>query len=417
MSKKVLSRRKFIWHSGSIATAAGLSIPAKVFVKVFGNGLSEIKTINRPTFTDLFISGEGGYPRYRITALEVTNSGVLLAFTQGRQLKGGDNSQNDLVIRRSLDGGSTWLPMQVIAEDGNRALTPHCSVIDHNTGRIIVIVGSFPDGCHAGCVEAGYEGENVLRLYQLHSDNDGETWSEMINVTPMFKRPAPFVVGRCGSGMGIQLRHEPYAGRLIMPVNNRYDRGGSEVCAVYSDDGGESWQKGNFASKQLIDSGPGETQMVELEDGTIMLNARARTYRKIAHSTDGGENWTALRNESQLVDSGCNASIIRYSDPLDGERSRILFSNPASQSRRENGKIRLSYDEGKTWAVEKVIYPNKEKVIYPNNFGYSSMARLPDGDIGMIFERDRIQRSIWTAVTFVKFSMAWLTDGKDPGER
>lgn len=398
------SRRKFLWNSGLATVAAGLAGPLGT-IKTSFLGPDQIR---KPIYTDLFVSGEGGYPRYRITSMVVTNNGTILAITQGRQ-EGGDNAQNDLVLRRSTDGGTTWEPMQVIADDGDRALTPHCSLVDRITGRVILITGSFPDGCHASCVETGYSGEKVLRVYQLHSDDDGKTWSDKRDVTRLIRRPAPFVGGRCGSGMGIQLRREPYAGRLILPTNNRYDRAGSEVCAVYSDDHGESWQRGGFASRENVDSGPNETQMVELTDGSIMLNTRAQDYRRIAYSYDGGESWTALKTEKQLVDSSCNASIIRYSDPLDGERSRILFSNPASQTRRVNGKVRLSYDEGKTWPVDKVI--QKEL------FGYSSMVRLPDGDIGMLYERDKVQRGIWTAVTFVKFSMAWLTDGEDLGEQ
>jgi len=401
------SRRKFIRNSGLVTVAAGLAGPLGVLKPTFLCTFKDQKHIQKPQFADLFVSGEGGYPRYRITSMVVTNRGSILAITQGRQLEGGDNAQNDLVMRRSIDGGATWEPMQVIAEDGKRALTPHCAVVDRITGRVILITGSFPDGCHASCIEPGYSGENVLRVYQVHSDDDGKTWSDKRDVTRMIRRPPPFVGGRCGSGMGIQLRREPYAGRLILPTNNRYKRGGSDVCAVYSDDHGETWQAGGFASRDNVLSGPNETQMVELADGRIMLNTRANDYRRIAYSHDGGESWSALKTEKQLVDSSCNASIIRYSDPLDGERRRILFSNPASQRRRENGKVRLSYDDGKNWPVDKVIHRE--------GFGYSSMVRLPDGNIGMIFERDRIQRSIWTAVTFVKFSMEWLTDGKDFG--
>jgi sialidase-1 len=43
----------------------------------------------------------------------VTNKGSILTITQGRQLEGGDNAQNDLVLRRSTDGGATFEPMQV----------------------------------------------------------------------------------------------------------------------------------------------------------------------------------------------------------------------------------------------------------------------------------------------------------------
>jgi sialidase-1 len=405
-----MNRRNFFLKSGLAAAGVGFTAASPwAFPKALAAPAPVLgrESFADPSHTDLFVSGHG-YPRYRITSLVVTGKGSVLAITQGRQMEGGDNAQNDLVLRRSPDGGSTWEPMQVIAEDGRRALTPHCSVVDQITGRVILVFGSFPDGCHADCIEPGYLGENILRVYQVHSDDEGQTWSGMRDVTRMVRRPPPFVGGRCGSGMGIQLRHPPHAGRLIMPANNRYRRGGSEVCAVFSDDHGETWQSGGFASRENVTSGPNETQMVELADGRIMLNTRADDYRQIAFSEDGGETWSPLQQEHQLVDSSCNASIIRYSDPLDGEKSRILFSNPVSQRRRENGKVRLSYDEGRTWPVEKVIHRRQ--------FGYSSMARLPNGDIGMLYEKDLRERGIWRSLTFARFSLGWLTDGEDKGE-
>ena len=48
-----------------------------------------------------------------------------------------------------------------------------------------------------------------------------------------------------------------------------------------------------------------------------------------------------------------------------------------------------------------------EKVIYAGPSAYSSMARLPDGSIGLLYERDGRR------VTFTSFTLEWLTDGKD----
>ena len=40
---------------------------------------------------DLFVSGEGGYARYRIPALCVTNAGTVLAFCEARKFTGSDS--------------------------------------------------------------------------------------------------------------------------------------------------------------------------------------------------------------------------------------------------------------------------------------------------------------------------------------
>jgi hypothetical protein len=49
----------------------------------------------------LFTSGSGGYFRYRIPALVVSQSGTILAFCEGRRFTGQDSDQIDLLLRRS----------------------------------------------------------------------------------------------------------------------------------------------------------------------------------------------------------------------------------------------------------------------------------------------------------------------------
>jgi len=62
--------------------------------------------------------------------------------------------------------------------------------------------------------------------------------------------------------------------------------------------------------------------------------------------------------------------------------------------------VRLSYDEGKTWPVAKVIYEGSA--------AYSDLVVLPDGGIGCLYERDGYRK-----ITFARFNLRWLTDGKD----
>jgi len=67
---------------------------------------------------------------------------------------------------------------------------------------------------------------------------------------------------------------------------------------------------------------------------------------------------------------------------------------------RSEGTVRLSYDEGKTWPVAKVICKDY--------FGYSCLTAMPDGEIGCLFETAGCSQ-----IAFERFSLAWLTDGKD----
>jgi sialidase-1 len=100
-----------------------------------------------------------------------------------------------------------------------------------------------------------------------------------------------------------------------------------------------------------------------------------------------------------LSDPPCQASIFRYSWATEGDPSRILFSNPAGPG-RANLTIRLSYDEGRTWPVEKLIYSGSA--------AYSCIARLPDGKIGVVYERDGYGK-----LTFMSFEPEWLDADSD----
>ena len=108
----------------------------------------------------------------------------------------------------------------------------------------------------------------------------------------------------------------------------------------------------------------------------------------------------AARGLVEVDDVGCR--VIGPRDPLDGDASRLLFSNPASKAARDTGTIRLSYDEGKTWSVAKLLYAG--------GFAYSCLTRLADGRIGCLFERDD-----YATLTFARFTLEWLTDGIDRG--
>ena len=65
--------------------------------------------------------------------------------------------------------------------------------------------------------------------------------------------------------------------------------------------------------------------------------------------------------------------------------------------------VRLSYDEGKTWPVSKLLYEGKS--------AYSCLAVLPDGTIACLYERGEGRYS--ENLYFARFTLDWLTDGAD----
>ena len=362
-----------------------------------------------PEFSDVFVAGKDGFPAIRIPSLVVTKNGILLAIAEGRARPQADQANNKLILKRSTDGGKTWGALQIIADDGKNCLNNPCAVVDGKTGRVIVMFQSYPAGFseRAGNVLPGLDGPAIVRNYVIHSDDDGVTWSKLADVTRTTKHAERVTILASGPGLGLQLRHGAHAGRILIPFNEG-PFGHWNVLAVFSDDGGENWRLGDPAPGCCITNASGknislvnEVQMVELAGGAVMLNSRkwgGNPFRKIAVSQDGGATWSEIKEETALRDPGCMASIFRIENK--GENV-LLYSGPDS-TKRENGTVHLSRDDGQTWPVKKALFPG--------SFAYSVLTQLPNGDIGCLFETDGTDRLV-----FARFPLAWLeTDDDHP---
>ncbi len=358
----------------------------------------------QPEFVTVFTNGQGGYVQYRIPAICTTRAGTVLAFAEGRTSMS-DHAQNDMVMRRSTDGGHTFDPVVTIVDDGGNSLNNPCVVEVEsgvNEGRILLLYQRYPEGCHESCVGDGYTDWDVCRCYVVRSDDDGLSWSAPEEITTQVKRyEARSIAG--GPGIGIQKRYSPNAGRIIIPFNQGIS-GAWDVYAAYSDDGGDTWAYGAHANPDQSPGQGNEVQMIELSDGRLMLNARSvggTQHRKVAHSNDGGLTWSPLLDEVQLIEPQCMASVLRLTSTQDGYgASRILYAGPASQTSRSTGTLHLSYDEGQVWSASRVLYGG--------GYAYSCLTALPGGKIGCFFERDNYQ-----TIALAHTSLEWLSEGSD----
>src|SRR5204862_2868442 len=93
-----------------------------------------------PVQRPVFRAGEGGYHTYRIPALIVSPRGTLLAFCEGRKHGRGDSGDIDLLLRRSRDGGKTWLKAQVVWDRGDGTCGNPCPVVERATGAIWLLL-------------------------------------------------------------------------------------------------------------------------------------------------------------------------------------------------------------------------------------------------------------------------------------
>ncbi|HXF60668.1 MAG TPA: sialidase family protein [Caldilineaceae bacterium] len=359
---------------------------------------------------DLFgieMGAEGRQDVHRIPSLVVSAQGTVLAFCNRRIGSAADHGcDHHLVLRRSLDDGKTWEPVQVLFDRPGWRAGIGNAIVDYQHGTIMLIYG------REQTVEGITEKELVERtrvppahpdagLFILRSTDEGATWQESrLDLSPN----AWGLRGSThGSGPGIQLRYSPYAGRLVMPARAWaqpiFDlRRFTHNCVIYSDDGGLTWQTGG-----LVQAGTGEGCLVETVGGALYLNSRTyhRTgWRMTAQSTDGGQTFTQFGWDQTLSDpqpSGCNASIIRYGDALTDQRPCVLFANPAS-TKREGMTLRASYDECQSWPVRRVIHTGPA--------AYSSLGVTPQGTILCFYERG--DQNPYEKMTVARFNLAWV---------
>ena len=175
--------------------------------------------------------------------------------------------------------------------------------------------------------------------YEIHSDDDGVTWSEPRNIN----LSTPLAASRLSVGNGnhgIQLRD----GRLVMAAGwaseakwesaGKYMRGGFAV----SDDHGETWRiAGHYAGtkedfERFPKAAPGgmqvEYSLLELSDGSIYVNSRAARnmvgkdsdyrWRTVLWSKDRGETMEglALREDAGLGHPRRPRALRRQAHPV-----------------------------------------------------------------------------------------------------
>lgn len=317
---------------------------------------------------------------FRIPALVVTKQGTLLAFAEARRNGGGDTGAIDTVIRRSTDGGKTFGPMRVVAA-GNGDVLGNPAPVVLASGRIILLSTWNSAQVHESQIQPGF-GNDSRRVFVSTSDDDGLTWTSPREVTADVKRSS-WGWYATGPGAGIQLTRGQRVGRIVVPCNHR-EQGIDRSHVITSDDDGATWRVGGVTAE-----GTNESRAVELADGGVMLNSRnhrsTSKQRAVSISADAGDSFdpAQFRRDPVLIEPHCQAAIVRHSWPAGGEPGLLLFSNPASKTKRERLTIRGSCDDGATWPLQHVVFGGGS--------AYSDLAVLPDGRVAVLYEKDGYQ--------------------------
>ena len=339
------------------------------------DGFSVRGALLKRDIVPVFPEGEAGSRFYRIPALAAGKDGTLHAFAEARRTSLGDVGEIDIAYRRSADGGKSWEPVRFLTRRHDQGFSSNnpSPAIDPVSGRLHLFYVEVP---------AKKWGQHDYRVLHTVSGDGGGNWSEPVDIAPML--PKEWGVFLPAPGHSLVLKHGKYAGRIVVPGwCNRPDKGTNfyQSTLILSDDGGRSFRAGGVAMEKSD-----ECMLAELPDGALVMAIRPtashREVRFFAVSRDGGESFEPACADPALRAVVCQNSILAGSDgslnylyPAGGSYA------PDAMCRRAALTLRRKSPVAKEWSAPQPVYLGRS--------GYSDLAELPDGSLGILFEGGR----------------------------
>lgn len=352
----------------------------------------------------LFYNNYENSRAYRIPSLLTTEQGTVIAGIDQRHSGQADCGNIDTVIRRSLDGGVTWGPVQTLIDlpggaNGMYAMTIDPSMVqDRETGRIFLLVDMFSESnallsTNLQSAHSGYKEVDGERYFILRDYEDSNAAESAISYTTEYtireggvvwneetQEPTEYSVENLTEGTLYRTTdgEKQEAGNIYVYTSSLAGElkaiRTSHLWMMYSDDEGETWSEPEDMNKALKEDwmlfmGTGPGVGYQMENGRLLFpyyatNAVMGVSQSsgVIYSDDHGETWS--RGETvcdALYEGGTEAmtggammtesQVISVKNSAQDEILKLFCRNTGNAAVR----IFTSEDGGETWRPDYTL--------------------------------------------------------------
>ena len=388
----------YIWVAADVKgtatefAAIDVAITSIAYSNAAGNNSCDLTAQGNPDGTmrifkqqaTLWTASQSRAEYYRIPVIIRTADGGIAAFTDYRY----DNTEDlgkpasghkiDVVMRKSMDNGATWsAPMTIAAGDGSSDAAygyGDPAVVCTKSGKLICLMAAGKNSYPTGMLHMGY----------TESTDNGATWSTPKDIfSAINKGGITFQSAFTTAGKGVVFDN----GRVAFAMNGKVN-GTTNEYILYSDDEGATWTIMPTAVYTSAD----ESKLEIMNDNSLILSVRRGGWNSMANrgynrstgdaSGDGIASWgTQGIWSDEMNANGCNADILYYNRSTENPARPDVMLHTLTKTfstYRRDLRLYMSLDQGQTW--HEVLQ------IQPGFSAYSSMQKLANGDLAVIYE-------------------------------
>lgn len=320
-----------------------------------------------------------------------------------------ENGRGMVVLQSRLKAGEDhWSPATLFFKVPDRNMTGS-SLFNDGHGTLY----------HFNGVEAAGDWQNLMVVMRTSKDN-GYTWTAPKIIAPEHAKRHQVISGTIRTSKG-----------WLVQACDAGPESHDGAAVLVSKDGGKSWEdpwdgapKPEFREGMVGTTVAGiHAGVVELKDGSWMALGRGNTIvtkngskrMPMSVSEDGGATWRYSASPFPPIDGGQRLVLMRLREgPIllvsftdhpqrtpEDERGMVFKRKDGTEYRGYGMYAALSYDEGKTWPVRKLLSDGNERFLdggawtgffvmdtsHAEPRGYLAGTQSPDGTIHIVSSR------------------------------